>query len=356
MLKSQYMWKMDAMFRKFLIFILFIFSPIACTPATSVTTSTALTTTYQPTNTFVPTPTSRATPTHKSPPTPRPTLTPDPTEIVLEITEQAFDDLKSIFPGLCDSYPWAILKSPDENWLAQDCVYESIQVIKRDGSVIWKVTYKEIFGKSEYFPYNQGGIQPRYWTNNSQYLYFSAEYCCWDPGIFMLSETDTLYRMNMSDGTYNLLRAGVFNFSFSPTGRRVTFIDELQSPLIVEIQDLVTGSVDKVKLGVDDKHNQASVDVWSSDGLKFVVSSVSGMNYSHEVFSLDKFSLIIIDVNDLSQRFIIKDMETNLLRVLEWNENDVLTIQTGYEFFSEPVRFWRYDLKTDTLTPLTPTP
>jgi hypothetical protein len=335
------------MFKKIFFAIILLEFLYACTNTTPATTSTLpviSTSSY----------TATVIPTTRPSTTPKPSTTPDPTDVVMEVTQQAFNDLKSIFPGMCESYPWLILKSPDKNWLAQDCAYDSLQIIKSDGSITRKITYKEIFGKSTNYPYNQGEISPKHWTSNSQYLYFSVGYCCWDPGLFMLSETSTLYRLNINNGTYSLTRSGLFDYSFSPTDRRITFIEELQSPPIVEIQDLTTGSVDKVKLGVDNKHNQASVDAWSSDGLKFAVSTVSGMDYNRDVDYLDKFSLIIIDVKDLSQKIIIKDMQTNYLRVLGWSDDNILTFQTGYQGFSEQVRNWQYDLNTDTL--ITPTP
>ncbi|HMS00797.1 MAG TPA: hypothetical protein PKE62_16215 [Anaerolineales bacterium] len=345
------------MFRKFLIFTLLIFSLVACSPAKPITTAIALTPTYQSTDISISNLTNRTTPTRQPSSIPLPPLTPNPTEIAASITEQAFANLNSIYTGMCESHPSLILKSPDENWLAQDCLFDSLQVIKKDGANTWKVSYKEIFSKSDNFPYNQGNISPVHWTNNSQYLYFSARSCCWDPGLFMLSGTTTLYRMDIKNGMYSLTRSGLFDFSFSPTDRRITFIEELTSPLIVEIQDLTTGSVVKVNLNVDDNHNQASVDAWSSDGLKFAVSTVSGINYSHDVGYLDKFSLIIVDISDLSQRTIVKDLQTNYLRVIEWSEDDILTFQTGYGYFtSEEPKYWQYDLKTATLIPPTSSP
>ena len=278
--------------------------------------------------------------------TPKPTITPNP-------TEQAFNKLKSEYPDMCNSLPWEVLQSPDEKWLAQGCHYDGLQVMNRDGITIWRVTNGEIFGKSDDYPYNQGGISPRHWTKDSQYLYFSADYCCWDPGIGMLAETDTLYRIDMNSGVYHLLRSGIFDFSFSPTDRRLTFIEELNSPPVVEIRDLQTGDVKTLKLKIEDTYNQAKVDAWSTDGLRFVVKTVSGINYSYDVHTPDMFSLIIIDVNSWSQKVIVKDLQTSSLNVLVWTDDDILIYQTGDDYYAEPVVIWHYDLKIDALiTPI----
>jgi hypothetical protein len=327
------------------IFIIIIVLVIlnACTSTVPSVTSTSVSTDIQQ---VIPTITVK--PTSRPSFTPEPTITPNPTELV-------FKELKSIFPEMCDSYPWEILMSPDDNWLAQGCQFDSLKVMNRDGATIWKVTYQEIFGKSADYPYNQGGIAPRHWTKDSQYLYFSVDYCCADPGFGMLAETDTLYRLSIKNGTYNLLQSGIFDFSFSPTDRRLIFIQELNSPPIVEINDLQSGNIKTVRLKVDSTYNQAKLDAWSSDGLSFAVKAVSGINYSHKVTNPDMFSLIIVDVNNSSQKFIVKDLQTSFLKVLEWSEDDILIYQTGDDV-AEPVAIWQYDLKTDSLNTPTPTP
>ena len=304
-------------------------------------------------STFVPTQPVQPTPTITAKSTSYPTLTPKPT-ITPNSTEQAFIELKSEFPEMCDSLPWEVMQSPDEKWLAQGCHYEGLQVMNRNGITIWRVTNQEIFGKSDNYPYNQGGIGPQHWTKDSQYLYFSVEYCCWDPGIGMLAETDTLYRIDMNSGVYQLLRSGTFDFSFSPTDRRLVFIEELNSPPIVEVHDLQTGDIKTLKLKVEDTYNQAKVDAWSSDGLMFAVKTVSGINYSYDVHTPDMFSLIIIDVNSWSQKVVVKDLQTISLKVLEWTDDDILIYQTGDDHYAEPVATWHYDLKTDSI--ITPTP
>ncbi|HSB00435.1 MAG TPA: hypothetical protein VLE49_07285 [Anaerolineales bacterium] len=316
----------------------------ACTIAIPVITPTALIKS-------IPTVTLQSTQALTS--TPLTTAMPVANDSKEKATQPAISELKSVFPGMCES---SILMSPDQNWLAQDCLYDSLQVIKRGGSPAWKVSYKEIFGDSEYYPQIAGGISPEHWSKDSQSLYFSVSHCCWDPPYILLSQTETLYRMDIRDGSYMLLREGLFDFSFSPTEKRVTFIEELDSPPTIEIHDMETGNINKIKLSVDDTYNQAKVDAWSSDGLKFVVKTVSGINYSTKVSHDDIFSLIIIDVSNLSQKLILKDLPTPYLEVTEWTEDDVLILKTGSELTTGPITRWQYDLKTDTLTTPTPNP
>lgn len=338
--------KGGSMAGKLSFFTLLLVVLVSCAPisteaipsATNISTLTPVAVTQPiPTNTLQPTI------------TPEITATLNPYQVESKATEQALIGLKSIFPGICDYDIWSIQVSPDGNWLAQDCGYDSLQIIKRDGIKSWRVTYEEIFGDSENYPYNQGSLHPLHWTNDSQYLYFSAISCCWDPFIFMLSETTTLYRLNINNGAFILTRSGLFDLSFAPTDRRLTIIEELHSPPSVEIQDLLTGEFKTVKLDVNNTYNQAKVDIWSKDGLKFAVKTVSGINYSYDVLNNDMFSLIVIDVNDISQKTILKDFETLRLEVLDWTNDDILVFQTGDEYLQEPIVTWQYDLKTDTL-------
>ena len=338
------------MFNKAFLITVLLAALNACTNNTTTTISTIP---VVPTSTYTLTPQ----PTVQISITPKPSATLDPFYIAMTVTQQAFNDLNLDFPGMCDS-TLSLLKPPNTNWLAQDCPLDSLQIINKDKSTVRKVTYKEIFGGNEGYPNNAGALQPLRWTNDSQYLYFSARDCCWDPGILLLAERSTLYRININNGEYSLIRSGMFDSSFSPTDRRITFIEELVSPPIVEVQDLTTGSLDKVELNVDKKHNQASVDAWSNDGLRFTLSVASGSlyNYNETEETPAKFSVIIIDVNKMSQKLIVKDMETVYLRVLDWSRDDVLTIQTGHPSFTEPIKIWHYDLKTDTLIAPAPNP
>jgi hypothetical protein len=333
------------MFRKlfFTIFLLTILN--ACTLSTPVITPSAF-----PSLTLTP---------FIKPPTPKPptstqtpTLTPDPTEIAWNITEQAITEFKLIFPGMCTSYQSDILVSPDGNWLAQNCKYETfqrLQIIEREGETIWDVPYEKIFGDSEKYPFLIDGIYPTHWTNDSHNLFFFSREDNGDPAYRLMSDRKSLYRLDIENGKYDLVRTGMFHFSFSPTDRKITFVEELVSPPVIEVHDVKTGKSDFVKLNVNDKYNQAIVKGWSSDGLKFVVITASGNAYNPEFDDyVSKISLIIVDVADFSQEFILKDTETIYLDVLEWTKDDVLIFQTGYVLYSEPIKIWKYDLKTNT--------
>lgn len=282
------------MLKKVLAIAVLITTLNVCTPYATSTT---------PTSPIVPTSvyTSTPQPTIRPSATPKPSVTPYFIDTKGTATSQAFNQLKTIFPGMCDSFQWSFLKSPDENWLAQDCFDDSLQIINRNGVPTKRVTYKEIFGTIDGYPYNEGALQPLHWTYDNQYLYFSVRYCCWDPGIMLLAVRATVYRVNINNGEYSSIRSGVFDSSFSPIDRRIAFIEELTSPPTVEIQDLTTGIVDKVRLNVENQYAQANVDAWSSDSLRFVVSAASGSLYDYNTEDVPvKFSVFIIDVKNLS--------------------------------------------------------
>jgi len=64
----------------------------------------------------------------------------------------------------------------------------------------------------------------------------------------------------------------------------------------------------------------------------------------------------MIDVSNLSQKLILKDLPTPYLEVTEWTEDDVLILKTGSELTTEQITHRQYNLKTDTLTTPTPDP
>ena len=147
-----------------------------------------------------------------------------------------------------------------------------------------------------------------------------------------------------------------FNFSISPTDRRITFIEELQSPLKVEIQDVKLGSTNLIELEISRNYKQAAVELWSVDGLQFVIKAAAGEHYYQDIIDPDQFSLIVIDVENLTQKIILRDYLTTELNVLEWTDDDVLIFQTGGGFISEPVRTWQYNLITNILSEAVTTP
>src|SRR5215813_7416364 len=98
--------------RAFLIVVLLV-ALNACTNNTTTITSTIP---VVPTSTYTLTPR----PTVRPSMTPKPSATLDPFYVAMTVTQQAFNDLKLDFPGMCDS-TLSLLESPDTNWLAQDC-------------------------------------------------------------------------------------------------------------------------------------------------------------------------------------------------------------------------------------------
>lgn len=335
--------KVEVMFKKILITSLLLIYISAC-----VYEKTAPDSLSAPTQTF-----SAASPIFQFTSTPNVTRTSTPSNEakISQATIQAFDELINVFPGACEGLSKLdVLFSPDGNWLAGECNYNSsFQIINTDGSTTINITHKELFG--EY----QGSIKPIHWTNDSQFLYFSADTCCWDPLFQLLSDTTNLYKLDIVDGHYDLFRKGLFDLSFSPTGKHITFIEELETPLIVEIQDTRTEISNSLVLEVGNTYNQAQIGVWSRDGSKFVVKAVSGINYDNTTFDPDQFSLILVDINNLSQKIIFKDFQTTTLKILDWTKDNILIFQTGGGYNTEPVVTWQYLLKTDTLTTPTPT-
>jgi hypothetical protein len=190
-----------------------------------------------------------------------PINTPNNGDKIIQATNQSFNELMIAFPDTCKELSsGGLLISPDENWLAGECKHSGLQIINRDGSRIVDITYTDLF------PDYHGSIHihPIHWAKDSQHLYFSAKVCCWDPLVPLLSEITTLYKLGTQDGQYELVRKGLFDVSFAPQDQYLVFIEELTSPLTVEIQDLTQGAIRKATLDINQIYDQGRVEGWSA--------------------------------------------------------------------------------------------
>jgi hypothetical protein len=271
--------------------------------------------------------------------TPRPTYTPwstktpDPYMVALGATQTN----AAQFPGNCGSFE-GLLMSPNGNWLATNCYGDqNFRVIKRDGTKTWTITYESVFSSHPNYPYNIGGVYPRFWSTDSQFLYFEPVQCCWDPGIILISNySRKLLRFDITTGeTATILKGGLHYLSLSPTGRRLVSVSELTSPIIVNIMDLKTGNEDSFILGVDENYRQAGRIVWSPDGKKLVIVAV----YGYEFWPQDQpteagiFSLIFVNLDDFSQKILLRD-STDWVSPVALTKDGILTYSSGSPLLS----------------------
>ena len=310
-------------------FILFAFVLFACggrttkVPDIIITTITemaAITATTSP----LPTPTPGSS---ISTPTLNPTLqiaaslykqTQEANDLSAQATQQAINGFKKTFNGMCDSMDLQTSLSPYGNWLAQDCPLDRFQVIKKDNFIIWAVKYEQIFESME----GAGSIFPVYWSKDGRYLYFTQVGCCADNDSMRIG--NMLYRMDLGTGEWKMVINGYFNhYSFSPTGRKLMYILNDQAatgnPLVVHIMDLTSGSEMKFNFP---NLEQAGMVIWKQDGIQLTMTAKTGNVFDEN----ELFSIIEINLKENSSRIIIQDSKDEL-KVVQWADNDVLTVE-----------------------------
>jgi hypothetical protein len=265
-----------------------------------------------------------------------PTATPDPTSEAeylaykreLAATAAAFEQWKQAVPGMCAAATtWDLSTSAGHTWVKVNCQKEEeLRFSNPETSQIWSFPYEEFFSPSDltseyYTPYNVSFFV-RHWTKDGRYVYFEPDYCCWDPFILFLGNyVEDLNVLDLQTGRWKQVFDRLSYLSFSPTDRRMVFVNLLSSPLYMNIRDLRTGVTTTLRLPLDDKYEQAGNIVWSPNGLKFAVLAAYGYEFGTESQQPGVFSIMSVDLADPDEPVLT----TQLSDSLAWIEIESLT-------------------------------
>ncbi len=287
-----------------------------------------------------------------------PTLS--PTKIVtLETTQEMITPsptpflLKTKFPKACqDEYYDSYTKiSPNGEWLAESCFANgTMQVSNQDGTIMFVVDSKNYFN-DPLFPELTGSITPVHWTKDSHFIYFTATPEQWNDGAYIALDTfaPLLCRIDIDKGEVSQILFGSFYHSFSPTDRRLIEVQEFEHPVKLIVHDLQTGSSQTLIPDNNSKYGQAVRVVWAPDGLKFVFVAAFGGEYGDEVNEPNIQSLILVDLNDLSQQIIVAEVP-DFIEPVSWDENDVIVYRIiNYEDRYQTATY-NYDYQKEEIT------
>jgi len=271
-----------------------------------------------------------------------PTNTPDILPSFIPETEQEITKpsptaflLKTKFSKACqDEYYDEYTKiSPSGDWLAESCFSDGImQVSNQDGTKVFVVNSKDYFSDPN-FPDLTGSVKPVHWTNDNHFIYFTATPEQWNDGGFLALDSfaPLLGRMNIENGQTSEILFGAFYHSFSPTDRRLIEVQQFEHPIKLIVHDLKMGSSQTLTPDNNSKYSQAARVVWSPDGLKFVFVAAFGGEFGDEVNEPNVQSLILVDLDDLSQRILLSEI-SDFIEPMSWNENDVIVYRVmNYE-------------------------
>lgn len=263
-----------------------------------------------------------------------------------EETQAAIFELSTQFPQLCGFNIDRVFPSPNGEWIANDCKYVGnfFRVFQINGNQIWEVPYSAIF---EYYPDFIGGVDTIFWSMDGNDLYFVTIPCC--PDIDTLGNGDNLYRLDLKTGEWELIIAGSYHFySFSPDGQQLAYTPNNQTDtdnsIDLHVLDLKTKKEEALHLGSFD---QARIISWNQEGTQLVLLAQNGSLYTDD----SKYALVVVDLNNKTSQIII-DLTEDWLNVIDWSEDNILTISKSnaieyYGYYINVSDILFYDLETD---------
>jgi WD40 repeat protein len=187
-----------------------------------------------------------------------------------------------------------------------------IRFAKTDGSQQWAFYSTDM---SQDIGECSAQFSTDYWSQDSRYVYFSP-----DPGFcshsFNFSDfgPPVLYRLDLETGEFIEFlpfaenptstrpgRLGPYNFSFSPDGSYLAYVQSFNSPLTMGIKDLKTGT--ETAFTLDPKYREAGCLAWMQDGRDLVFYAATTTHPGDPTTA----SLFVVDAYDGTIRYIYRD-------------------------------------------------
>ncbi|HEU0296174.1 MAG TPA: hypothetical protein VFR47_25790 [Anaerolineales bacterium] len=282
--------------------------------------------------------------------TPLPSAAPNLTQTeifqAMASTQQAEQTMVASFSRVCkDNYDPRSF-SPDGLWMVEYCSSEDDQspiltFSNKDTNVIWKMVYRDYIQQGEFLP--DGGLAVVHWSNDDRYVYFNSYVSgsggeCFVSGN-VLNYGKGLFRLDLQTGITTAilpLRENFvgYDFSFSPTGRRMIYENNLGSLNILDLHSGQILNVVPVK-----QFRGAGGYLWSSDGLEFVYSTV----LYNEISEPTAYSLRLVNAQSGGERILLESPE-NCFVAREWVES-ILKIESYDENYDRTLI--EYDLNSE---------
>jgi WD40 repeat protein len=322
----------------------------ACRSHLPVTTAVEATSTALPTKastatiklTGTPTPSQR----NNTPIATAQTMSTEPPELALIKTQYAS------FSATCDDSDDSSYTSlsPEGNWLAIICDHDQTLRIYSKTSKKWVLQFKD-FADKQFFDNGQpprGRLYPVHWTNDEMYLYFRSTLSISAGGTcFYGGWGQGLYRLELANGAVTatlppLMDAGLYLFSFSPSGRWLAYNSGV--PTILNLQ-----SGEEIIL--HEGKNVVGDFAWSPDDSMLAYSTCQ----PSEDYLIKKSSIRIFSLETHKSKTILEAEIENVFLRIELEEVNRLKIYDGNIY---PPNYLFFDWSNEQLvTPtFTPTP
>lgn len=294
-------------------------------------------------------------------PTPRPLPTRTPTQVKINLAATA----NSIGNWrVCNRAEIPRLEtdlSPNKEWLLVTCGPDRssgrriTKIFRLDGSLSWDISFYDVFGAT--VGRDLGTLEVFHWSKDEKYLYLRPSFCCIDApdNIFFnfFQDSVSIYRLDLGNGRLTTALQSLPNndfsgyaVSFSSTDIYLAYVlsDSVRD---IHIQNIQTG--ESKKFSINENYIASGLFAWSPDDRKLVfVATKQGWQPWDDTQPQDSVSYFLLE------------METGQLRHLfdqpdiykpNWISDDRLVLS---QLLGDNSLI--YDLQSDSLLVITPTP
>lgn len=248
-------------------------------------------------------------------------------EAIYYATQSVVQTKVAQFPRVCKENHSRPNFSPNDFWMVEGCYSESdhdlvLTLSNRQTQVLWKLLYRDYIPHTEFA---DGGILVVHWSKDGRYAYFTS-FLGGDGGECFFDRFDTgsgLFRLDLQTGqTKAILPLNDnliwYSFSISPTDKRLVY--GVRS-MDLKVLNITTGRL--IEVAHEKNFSQGSGYIWSSDGLKFVYSTVTD---KPDHVGREGYSLRLVDAQTGSERIILESPEDCFV-TMSWTEDSILTIE-----------------------------
>lgn len=209
--------------------------------------------------------------------------------------------------------------SPDDQWAVIDCSVDGVTLIRLDGSKEWALSSDSLVG-----PHTDDFVNVSHWSADGAYAYIGANPHTdgfWEP----FHQAAALFRLNLETGEIKeMLKGAYYSFAFSPDDRRLAYIQTAQSPVILRVRDLKTGTERATKF--DSKYNTGGGYLWSADSQRLIFSIVQ---FDENNFEYEASSIVFWDRKKAD--VTIMEGYRQVLVPVEWIDQTRIVVQVLYD-------------------------
>lgn len=281
------------------------------------------------------------------------TALPTATATATDTTQAPTPSPTSALAVACNTAPATV--SPDGKWVfcdAKDSNGISIPYAISAAGQRWNISFKQIAGPAPIYDDNKVLV----WTPDDRYVYVLLHGQATSAGRFFYAGGD-IYRMDLSSGALKDLvpigefEAHFYDLSVSPDGKRLAYVDQWQTPLMLDLLALPGDTRTEIKLADTKQGNDHPVTagelVWTPDGKKLIYKQITDQPLNQCAYD---YSILIMDLGSHSTQTIIGDQSIGLCNG-EPAEYHVLQVDNQSIILEHNGALWRYDIASNKLEP-----